>query len=240
VATTESALQSLFVFRSLVPPPLPVTGNPLEGDKPRHRGRLHQLAFFVSIPAGLALFAIAAHSTPARVVAAIYGLSVTALYATSALYNRLLGTDRLRPWMRWLDHAMIYVLIAGSYTPVCWAVLSTNWRTAMLTGIWFAALTGIVIKMSPLKRFRRVGGGLYFVMGWLALLVLPQLLHGLTGPARVLLIGGGVFYMFGAILLRLQRPNPSASFGYHEVWHAFVVAAGMCHFAMNWLALSHM
>jgi hemolysin III len=210
----------------------------LEGaTKPRHRGRLHQIAFFLSIPAGLALVGFAAPSTPTRIAAAIYAGSVTALYATSALYNRLLGTPKLRSWMRWLDHAMIYVLIAGSYTPVTWQKLPRSWSIPLLSAVWFAALTGIVLKLSSLKRFRRIGGGLYFVMGWVSVLVLPQLLHKLTGPEKTLLLLGGALYMIGAILLRLQRPNPSLSFGYHEVWHTFVFLAGTCHFAMNWLAV---
>ncbi len=225
------------MIRSLVPAALPITGNPLLGEKPRHRGRLHQFAFFASIPAGVALILHAAHSPQGRLAAAIYAVSVTALYATSAIYNRLLGTDRLRPWMRWLDHAMIYVLIAGSYTPVSWIALPRRWSIPLLFAVWFAALTGIVIKLSSLKRFRRIGGGLYFVMAWVSVLVLPQLLHRLTGPAQVLLIGGGALYMVGALVLWLQRPNPTVSFGYHEVWHVFVVAAGACHFAMNWLML---
>jgi hemolysin III len=225
------------VLRSLVPPPLPVTASPLAGDKPRHRGRLHQFAFFLSLPAGVLLIALGGHSTQSRVVAAVYALSVTALYFTSALYNRLLGTPRLRSWMRWLDHAMIYVLIAGSYTPISWAKLPHRWSVPLLTVVWIAAVTGITLKLTPLKRFRRVGGALYFMMAWVSLLVLPQLLRHLTGTEKTLLVLGGVLYMVGAILLRLQRPNPTSAFGYHEVWHTFVFVAGACHFAMNWLAL---
>ncbi len=225
------------MLQRLVPPPLPVIGNPLAGEKPRHRGRLHQIAFFLSIPAGLALVGFAARSTETRIAAAIYAASVTALYGTSALYNRMLGTPRLRSWMRWLDHAMIYVLIAGSYTPVTWEKLPRAWSVPLLSAVWFAALTGIVLKLSSLKRFRRIGGGLYFVMAWVSVLVLPQLLQKLSRPEKTFLLLGGVLYMIGAILLRLQRPNPSLSFGYHEVWHTFVFLAGACHFAMSWMAL---
>ena len=225
------------MLRSLVPPPVPVTGNPLDGEKPRHRGRLHQIAFYLSLPAGVGLVVFAADSFQTRLTAAIYALSVTALYATSALYNRSLGTTRLRPWMRWLDHAMIYVLIAGSYTPVVWQKVSRAWAVPLLVTVWVAAIAGIAIKLSSLKRFRRIGGGLYFAMGWVCLLVLPQLLRHMSWAERLLLIGGGGLYMSGAVLLRLQRPNPSESFGYHEVWHTFVFLAGSCHFAMNWLAL---
>ena len=198
---------------------------------------MHQFAFVASIPAGIGLIVLAAHSTQTRIAAAIYALSVSALYATSALYNRLLGTPQLRSWMRWLDHAMIYVLIAGSYTPVTWEKLPRTWSIPLLTAVWFAALAGITMKLTSLKRFRRIGGALYFVMGWVSVLVLPQLLHRLSGAEKFFLLLGGVLYMVGAILLRLQRPNPTPSFGYHEVWHTFVFLAGASHFAMNWLSL---
>ena len=225
------------VFQRLVPPALPVTGDPLQQRKPAHRGRLHQIAFFLSIPAGITMVAFGANTNAERIVAAVYALSVTGLYFTSGLYNRLLGTPRLKPWMRWLDHAMIYVLIAGSYTPVSWMILKRGWSVPLLSVIWLAALGGIAIKMTSLRRFRRIGGGLYFAMGWAAIAVIPQLLGGLTKLGGIALAVGGACYMLGSLILRVQRPNPTTDFGYHEVWHTFVCAAGVCHFIMNWVAL---
>jgi hemolysin III len=178
-----------------------------------------------------------ANTNAERIVAAIYAFSVTGLYFTSGLYNRLLGTPKLKPWMRWLDHSMIYILIAGSYTPVSWMILERKWSVPLLSVIWLAALGGIAIKMTSLRRFRRVGGGLYFAMGWAALAVLPQLLGGLPKLGAVTLALGGACYMLGSIILRVQRPNPTPDFGYHEVWHTFVFAAGVFHFIMNWVAL---
>ncbi len=226
------------VFQRFVPPPLPVTGDPLQQRKPAHRGRLHQIAFFLSIPAGLALVLWAANTNAERFVAVIYALSVAGLYFTSGLYNRLLGTAKLKPWMRWLDHSMIYILIAGSYTPVSWMILKRQWSAPLLSVLWLAALGGIAIKMTSLRRFRRIGGGLYFAMGWAAIAVLPQLLGGLPKLGAVALALGGACYMIGSIILRVQRPNPTVDFGYHEVWHAFVFAAGIFHFIMNWVALT--
>jgi hemolysin III len=226
------------VFQRLVPPPLPITGDPLQQRKPAHRGRLHQIAFFLSVPAGLAMILRAANTNPERIVAAIYALSVSGLYFTSGLYNRLLGTPKLKPWMRWLDHSMIYVLIAGSYTPVTWMILKRQWSVPLLSVIWLAALGGIGIKMTSLRRFRRLGGGLYFAMGWAAIAVLPQLLGGLPKVGAIALALGGACYMLGSLILRMQRPNPTPDFGYHEVWHLFVCAAGVCHFVMNWVALT--
>jgi hemolysin III len=223
----------------LVPPPMPVTGDPLIGYKPRHRGRLHQLAFFVSIPVGVAFIMYAPKTASARIASIIYALSVAGLYFTSGLYNRFLGTTRLRSWMRWLDHAMIYVLIAGSYTPVSWIALPRAWSIPLLAVIWSGAGIGIVIKMTSLRRFRRVGGSLYFALGWAALVAIPQLLRHLTLTASIFMILGGALYMTGSIVLRVQRPNPSDDFGYHEVWHVFVVLAGVCHFAMNWITVAN-
>jgi hemolysin III len=221
-----------------VPPPMPITGDPLTGEKPKHRGRLHQFAFFLSIPVGIAFVVLAPNSAGARIASILYALSVTGLYFTSGLYNRLLGTPALRSWMRWADHAMIYVLISGSYTPVCWVALPKSWSVPLLVTIWFAALVGIVIKVTSLRRFRRVGGSLYFAMGWAALAALPQLLKNLSTTASILMIVGGVLYTSGSIVLRVQRPNPTKDFGHHEVWHVFVFVAGLCHFAMNWITVA--
>lgn len=227
-------------MRSVVPSPIPVVDDPLAGciDKPRHRGRLHQLAFLASIPAGIALIGVAAHTVNGRVAAAVYALSVTGLFFTSSLYNRLAGTGRMRSWMRWLDHAMIYVLIAGSYTPVCWIALPRSWSVPVLAVVWTAALGGVVMKLTSLKRFRRLGGTLYVALGWFSVIALPKLIAGLSVPAIVLLLAGGAAYMVGATLLWLRRPNPHRDFGYHEVWHAFVVVAAACHFGMTWITLA--
>ena len=216
---------------------MPVVSDPLVGEKPRFRGRLHQIALVASVPAGLLLVFRAARSDDAR-AAAVYAFSVTGLYATSATYNRLLGTTRLRSWMRWLDHSMIYVLIAGSYTPVCWVALPRRWSVPILATVWTLAAGGIVLKLTALRRFRRVGGSLYLVMGWVSILVLPKLFEALRPAAAAFLMAGGLLYTVGAVILWVRRPNPAAAFGYHEVWHTFVVAAGGCHFAMMWLALS--
>jgi hemolysin III len=227
-------------MRSVAPLPIPVVDDPLAGstDKPRHRGRLHQLAFLASIPAGIALIGVAAHTVNGRVAAAVYALSVTGLFFTSSLYNRLAGTGRMRSWMRWLDHAMIYVLIAGSYTPVCWIALPRSWSVPVLAVVWTAALGGVVMKLTSLKRFRRTGGTLYVVLGLFSVIALPKLVAALSSSALVLLVVGGVAYLVGATLLWLRRPNPHRDFGYHEVWHTFVFVAAACHFGMTWITLA--
>lgn len=226
-------------MRSVVPKPIPTVDDPmaLEAYKPRYRGRLHQVAFFVSIPAAIALF-VSADSRDARVACAIYGFSVVGLFFTSSLYNRLSGTPGMRSWMRWLDHSMIYVLIAGSYTPVCWLALSRSWSVPVLGVVWSGALAGVALKMTRLRRLRRLGGFLYLTIGWFALVALPKLIPSLTTPSTVFLFAGGIAYMVGAVFLWLRRPNPTLDFGYHEVWHGFVVLGAGCHFAMTWLTVS--
>jgi hemolysin III len=228
-------------MRSVVPKPIPVVDDPMAhlDYKPRHRGRLHQLAFLVSVPA-VALLVLSARTRNGQAASAIYGFSVTGLFFTSSLYNRLAGTPRMRSWMRWLDHSMIYVLIAGSYTPVCWLALTRNWSVPVLSVVWIGALAGIVLKMTSLRRFRRVGGVLYLAIGWFALIALPKLFPALTTSSRFFLVTGGAAYMIGAVLLWLRRPNPTRDFGYHEVWHGFVVVGAVCHFAMTWLTVAEL
>jgi hemolysin III len=204
----------------------------------RWRGRVHQLGFALSLPAGVALVLVAS-SSKAKIAATIYSLSLIGSYGASALYNRCLSTPRLRPWMRWLDHSMIYTLIAGSYTPLCLLVAPMRWGVLALTLIWAAALAGVIVKSTALRNVNRLGMAWYLIMGWAALLLLPVLLPRMSTTAIWLLASGGLLYTAGALVVYVRRPNPSEElFGYHEVWHTFVTAAGLCHYAMQWLIVS--
>jgi len=204
---------------------------------PRLRGRLHQVAFFASIPAGIALV-VAARSWPARAGVLVYALSLTAMFGTSAALHRLRWSPRARLRMDRLDRTMIYVLIAGSYTPVCLLALRPGWRVALLALVWTGAAVGIAL---VLRWNRRRGTGvvrmvLYLGLGWMSVLVLPELARTLGLGQLALAVLGGVLYTVGAVVLIRRRPDPSPRvFGYHEVWHAFTVAAGACHYALIWL-----
>ncbi|MBW3574180.1 MAG: hemolysin III family protein [Actinobacteria bacterium] len=199
--------------------------------RPRHRGRMHQIAFFVSIPAGAALVALAT-SASARVGAIVYALSLTGLFGTSAAYHRLAHGVRARAVMRRLDHAMIFVLIAGSYTPMCLLALRGSWRVAALSAVWSVAAVGVALKVFRLQAMR-LGNSLYVVLGWAVLLILPQLTDRVGAATIVLLGAGGVLYTVGAVVLTRRRPDPVPHvFGYHEVWHSLVVAAAACHYVM--------
>lgn len=203
------------------------------GLRPSWRGWLHAAAFLVVLPAGIALLA-AADTTAARVAVAVYWASLAGLFATSASYHRLARSSRAVLWFRRADHSMIFVLIAGTYTPVCLIALPAVWGIPTLVVMWVAALAGIIMKMVRLG----VGDGsagswLYIVMGWGAIVTLPALVTSLDALQLVLLAAGGVLYTSGAVVLARRRPDPAPKhFGYHEVWHSFTVAAGACHFAL--------
>jgi hemolysin III len=204
---------------------------------PRFRGRLHQVAFFASIPAGIALVLVA-HSRLARIAVLVYALSLTAMFGTSAAFHRLRWSPRARLRMDRLDRTMIYVLIAGSYTPVCLLALRPGWRVAVLALVWTGAAVGIALVLLW-NRHRAIGVVrmvLYLGLGWMSVLVLPELARTLGLGQLALAVMGGLLYTVGAVVLIRRRPDPSPRvFGYHEVWHAFTVAAGACHYALIWL-----
>ncbi len=203
------------------------------GPKPVWRGRIHQAAFFITLPAGLWLLA-GAHTTAARVAVAIYWASLAGLFGASASYHLFAHTENAVKWLRRLDHSMIFVLIAGSYTPFCLVVLPRAWGIPMLVVMWVTSLAGVIMKMVRVTAGPgKSGSWLYVVLGWSALIAMPKLLTEL-GPGRMaLLIAGGVLYTGGAIILGTRRPNPRPTvFGYHEVWHALTIAATACHFTL--------
>jgi hemolysin III len=203
-------------------------------ERPRLRGRLHQLAFVASIPAGLALV-LAARTVPARLAAAVYAVSLAALYGTSAAFHLGGWSTAMRRRMDQADHAMIYVLIAGSYTPFALLVLDRAWGLTVLGVVWTVAVGGIAVVILR-HRIRWVGITLYLTLGWLGVVTLPWFAGRLGVAKLTLLLAGGVLYTVGAVVLGRQRPDPNPSvFGYHEVWHTFTVAAGLCHYALIWL-----
>jgi hemolysin III len=204
----------------------------LPAPKPLLRGWLHQVAFFVSVPAGIALVAFA-QGVEGHVAAAIFATSLTGLYGVSAAYHRgrwSVDTHRL---LKRLDHSMIFVLIAGSYTPITLLALRPAWGVTLLAIAWTGAAVGVLITVLRLERWSRVGFTMYLALGWLAVVATPQLLRSLSSVELALLVTGGLLYTVGAVVLACNRPDPRpAVFGYHEVWHTFVVGAGACHFAL--------
>jgi hemolysin III len=205
--------------------------------KPLFRGWIHLIAFFVSIPAGVILVLLA-QSAAARAAAAIYALSLTALFGASTAYHRVRWSPKASRRMKRLDHSMIFVLIAGSYTPISILVLHGAWSVVILSIAWAGAILGITLKLARIDGLHGVTGILYMGLGWLATIALPQLVRGMTVLQLVLLVTGGLLYTAGAIVFASRRPDPRpAIFGFHEVWHSFMVAAAACHFAMIALVL---
>jgi len=200
--------------------------------KPRWRGRIHQVAFFVSIPAGIVLVALA-EGWVARIAAIVYAVSLMAVFGSSAAYHRGDWTPKALRRMKRLDHSMIFVLIAGSYTPIALLILHGPWTIVILSVVWAGAAAGITLKLIQIDGFSVLTAALYMAMGWFALVALPQLVREMPPSALVLTIVGGLLYTAGAIIFAIRRPDPApAVFGYHEVWHAFMVAAAACHFGM--------
>lgn len=204
------------------------------GPRPAWRGKLHLVAAVLAVPAA-ALLLLRASGGTARIAAAVYGLSLIGLFAVSASYHLTARTERAVKWMRRADHSMIFVLIAGTYTPICLLVLPPAWGIPMLVTVWAVALVGASLKMARLGRpgAGSVASWLYIVLGWAAVVVMPVLVTHLDGAQLALLAAGGVIYTLGAVGLGRRWPDPRPmTFGYHEVWHSMTVAAGACHFVL--------
>ncbi len=200
-------------------------------DRPRWRGRMHTWAFLAAVPGAVALILLASH--PAAIVgASIYAGALLLAFGTSASYHRLARGERARRVMQRLDHSTIYVLIAGTYAPVCLVALPPAWGIPLLSVVGAGALLGIVLKQFGVSRFKVVEYALYPVLGWAAVAVAPAMASHLTATELGLLIAGGLLYTAGIPVLVRRRPDPwPRTFGYHEIWHGFTVAAGACHFA---------
>jgi hemolysin III len=213
---------------------------PADLGKPRLRGRLHQYAFFIALAAGVVLCAIAA-SRPGvapLVSCLIYSLTVCGLFGTSALYHRRIWSERGYQIMRRADHSMIFIFIAGTYTPFCVLLLDPGSATLMLALIWGGALGGVALKSIWPNLPRWAGAPLYLALGWAAVVILPDVLHAGGVAALVLLATGGVIYSVGAIFYALRRPNPwPAVFGHHEFFHACTLVAALCHHVAVYFAL---
>jgi len=202
--------------------------------KPLLRGRLHQVAAYLAVPAGVALL-VHAQGTRARVGAIVYIVTLILLYGVSSAYHVHDWEPGPRMLWRRADRAMIYVFIAGSYTPLCLLVLHGALADGVLAGVWIGAAVGVAAQMSPRLSRYRMTHALYIILGWMVIVGLRQLLHGLSGTQLALLIAGGLLYTSGSVVLAVRWPNPRpAVFGFHEVWHGMVVAACVCHYVMIW------
>jgi hemolysin III len=198
--------------------------------KPRLRGVFHEVAFYVAVVVGIVLV-VTAEPGRARLAAAVFASCVDACFGFSALYHRPTWQPRARSWLARLDHAGIYLLIAGTYTPFGLLVLSHDWAVAVLSIVWTGSLAAILLKLfwpgTPKKLSAAIGLGL----GWIAVAAFTQFLK-LPVPALVLIAIGGAAYSLGAIVYARKKPDPIPHvLGYHEVFHILTILAAGCFYA---------
>ncbi len=197
----------------------------LEELVPRLRGVSHAMAALLAVAAAVVLVALAP-STSATVAVAIYGVGLVALFSGSALYHRWPGPARFKPVLQRVDHSTIYVFIAASYTPIALVILHGPLRWVILGIAWTGAAAGVAFTLGWVNAPRVLKASSYLVLGWLAVIAIPQLV-GRLSPAPLVLLGvGGVLYSIGAVVYATRRPNPwPRTFGFHEVFHGLVIAA---------------
>lgn len=205
--------------------------HPMESwDIPRLRGVTHAYAFFVAVIAAALLIVLTPGGAP-RMAATVYGVGLCALFGGSGLYHRWRWNPRWRPVLRRVDHSTIYLFIAASYTPVGWLVLSGTTQWIVLITVWSGALAGVTISVAWINAPRFVCAICYVALGWVAVVAFPQMHAELPTVAIVLMGTGGVLYTIGAVIYALGRPNPWPKvFGFHEIFHVFVILAAITHF----------
>jgi hemolysin III len=198
--------------------------------RPRFRGVVHQWSFFVALAAGAGLVAWAPAGR-ATAACAVYSVALAGLLGTSALYHRIDWRPPVRAWLRRLDHSMIFVLIAGTYTPFAVLVLDGTLQQVVLGGVWGGAAAGILFTLIWVDAPAWLTAGAYVTLGWFAVIALPEIGERAGVGALVLLAAGGVAYTVGAVVYARRRPDPRpATFGYHEIFHVLVVVAALTHF----------
>jgi len=193
--------------------------------RPRFRGVSHRIAFFLALPLA-AVLGLEVQTSAGRVAAIAFGTSVAAMFGASALYHTVDWPEARRRWMRRIDHAGIYALIAGSYTPVGLLVLRGNWRLVVLGIVWVGAALAIALKFLWLDAPKWLSAAIGIGLGWVAVVVFPQILDRVGIAGSLLVLAGGLAYTAGALVYALRRPDPFPTvFGYHEVFHALVIVA---------------
>jgi hemolysin III len=208
-------------------------GRPLPGlgpVKPRLRGVIHQWSFFVALVAGVTLVVLAPAGR-ATAAAAVYSVALAGMLGVSALYHRVTWRPGVRAWMRRVDHSMIFVLIAGTYTPFALLVMTGSTQVVVLAGVWGGAVAGVVFSLVWVRAPKWLSAAAYVALGWFALVAFPQIVDRAGIAALALILGGGLAYTAGAVVYAAGRPDPRPTvFGYHEVFHVLVVVAALTHF----------
>lgn len=226
-APAAAAVTAARVAAAGVAAPAPAAPRPRR--KPRLRGVSHQIAAFASVPAAAALV-FGARGTTGTIAAGVYGASLVLLFSVSAVYHRMYWPLSIRRTIGRIDHAAIFLLIAGTYTPFC-LLLGPGTGHALLAVVWVGAAAGIVIVVWLTGTPKPVRAGLYVLLGWFIIPVVPAIRAAVGDGGLALIFAGGFFYTVGAIIYAVRRPDPSPEiFGFHEIFHLLVVAAAICHF----------
>ena len=209
--------------------------------RPRARGWIHLIAAAGAVLAGAALvtMALIEGSPRASWAALIYTATIVAMFTISAVYHRVhWRSPNAHKWMKRADHSMIFIFIAGTYTPFALLAMPPRTGAQVLTIVWAGAAAGVVLKVLWPSAPRRVGVPLYLLLGWMALCFAGTLLDGAGLTVVVLLLAGAVLYNTGAILYGFGWPNPwPRTFGYHEFFHALTASAAVCHYMAVWLVV---
>ena len=208
--------------------------------KPRLRGLSHEVAFYLALPLGAALV-LEARTGRGRAAAVVFATSVAVMFGASALYHRVDWPEARRLWMRRLDHAGIYGLIAGTYTPFGLLVLRGNWRVVVLSVVWSGAAAAILLKLCWVAAPKWLSAVTGIGLGWVGVVVFPQFLSRIGVGGSMLVLAGGLGYTAGALVYAFRRPDPVPTvFGYHELFHALViVAVGLQYAAVAFFVLPH-
>jgi hemolysin III len=193
---------------------------------------LTHLGAAVAAVMGLIALLIIGRGDPTKEISLlIYGVSLIMMFAASATYHMVDLGPGVGARLRKLDHSTIYILIAGTYTPICVHFFSGFWSWGVLVLIWTMALAGVIVKLFVIKEPRWMRAGVYLVMGWLGLLAIPEILRIMPAGAIALLLLGGVLFTLGAVIYVLKKPDPwPGVFGFHEIWHIFVITACLAHY----------
>lgn len=206
--------------------------NTTEATKPILRGHFHQAAFFFYLGACAMLMAQSQHFSE-FVATLIYSLSLCGLFGISALYHRPRWSSQARMWMRRLDHSAIFLLIAGTGTPLCMLAIPNDGGMQLLKIIWIAAAIGVIQSLFWVSAPKWLAALLYIIMGWLAFPYMPELKKALGASGVNLILTGGIVYTLGAVVYALKKPNPSPKyFGYHEIFHILTIVAAGFHFVV--------
>jgi hemolysin III len=192
------------------------------------RGWSHALAALASLVFTIVLAFVSAYDPPRMLSMIVFGASMVVLYSVSAVYHIGRWTPRVHRVLRSLDHANIFLLIAGTYTPICFNLLDGWFRVFMLVTVWVLAAAGMGLSVLTLKLPRWVSTLLYIGLGWVSLIALPEMLEAIGWTGLLLLAAGGISYTVGGIIYALKRPNPFPRvFGFHEIFHLFVIAGSV-------------